>query len=192
MMRVSHRDPRAKRLYCCLGIGGLSLKPPLFSDVRDRAIPHPSAVVPSCGQGAVVRLRSLRLRVKALAVKGVFHGAQAIAVIPALVMQTAGAGFGQPIVVPQLHQLDLFKAHVGASPIVCEQMRTGNVLAAAGWTVGVGVIAREMRLANESRVVARFTQRSCKAFRSDGLVQVDAVVMNPTGQRQHAGQDGAS
>jgi len=164
----------------------------MLSDVLDRAISHPSAVVPSSGQGAVVRLGSLRLRVKALAVKGIFLGAQAITVVPALVMQAAGAGLGQPIVVPQLHQLDLFKAHVRAAPIVCEQMRTGNVLAAAGGTVGVGVIAREMCLADESRVVARSTQRSRKALRGYGLVQVDAVVMNATGQRQHTGQDGAS
>ena len=107
-------------------------------------------------------------------------------------MQAAGAGLGQPIVVPQLHQLDLLKAHVRAAPIVGEQMRTGNVLAAAGGTVGVGMIARKMCLADESRVVACFTQRSGKALRGNGLVQIDAVVVHPTGQRQHAGQDGAS
>ena len=38
-----------------------------------RAIAHPGAVVPSRGQGAVVRLRSLGLRVQSLAVQGVFH-----------------------------------------------------------------------------------------------------------------------
>ena len=141
MVRVCHRHPSAKRLCCRLCLCGNAVTPPLLSDVRDRAIPHPSAVVPSRRQSAVVRLRSLRLRVKALAVQGIFHGTQAIVVVPALVMQAAGAGLGQPIVVPQLHQLDLFKAHVGAAPIVCEQMRTGNVLAATGWPVGIGMVA---------------------------------------------------
>ena len=54
------------------------------------------------------------------------------------------------------------------------------------------MIAREMRLANESRVVARFAQSACKALCSDGLVKVDAVVVYPTGERQHPSQDSAS
>ena len=158
MMRVGHRHPGAKRLRVRLSNGRFSLAPPLRRDVLDRAVPHPRAVVPRRGQGAVVRLGSDRLGIKSLAVKGVFHPAQAIPVIPALVVQATRAGLGKPVVMPQLHQLDLLKAHVRAFPIVCKQMRTGNVLAAAGWSVCVGVIARKMRLANEPRVVARFAQ----------------------------------
>jgi hypothetical protein len=54
------------------------------------------------------------------------------------------------------------------------------------------MIAREMRLAYKSRVVARLAQSACKTVGSDGLVKVDAIVVYPTGQWQRTGQNGAS
>lgn len=63
-------------------------------------------------------LRRIRERRKRLFVKRIFHVAQTVCVVPTLVVQTARWALWQPIVVPELHQFNMVKPHVGAMPIV--------------------------------------------------------------------------
>ena len=181
MVRVGKGNPGAERLAVPLTACAATA-----AQVVHCAVTQPGAVVPGRRKGGVVRLRGVRGGRQPLTVESVLVVTQAISVVPALVMHATGCALRQPVVVAELDQFHMVETHVGPRPVVREQMRTLQVLAASGgqWRV----VAGEVRLAEEGGGIPRPAEGTRKAAFRQGLVQIDAVVVAAVGQRQQAGQ----
>ena len=180
MVRVRERDPGAT------GRARLPVLQPLDRAVRaPRAAMHRGRHAGTPGlRRARARLRLGRPEVEYVRIAGLLER-------PALEMLPVRRRERFPAVVepvPEHHQLDMAEAHIGPEP---GRVETGRAVAAfrrAGRREGAA--GREMRLADEGRVVALRVERRCEAAFARLRAQVDAVVRHAVGQRQEAGQHG--
>ena len=83
---------------------------------------------------------------------------------------------------------EIDSAHVRAEPTFIVIGRAGLALRCAGWRKGC--LGREMRLADKCDVVARFAHFPGEALFADFRIEIDTVIDNAMGERQHAGENG--
>ena len=122
-----------------------------------------------------------------LPVGGVLLVAATVGKEPALIMLAAWRLFGKKPVMAEKHHLDMLEPHIGAIPVVTILCRGLHTFRRAGRLMGV--IGREMRLAEIGGVIACRCQRSGEPLVPGLRRQVDAVVVNAVRARQLAGQD---
>ena len=182
MVRVRERDPRAT------GRVRLPVLQPL-----DRAVRAPGAAVHRSRHAGTPGLRRARARLRLRRPEVEYVGIAGLLERPALEMLPVRRCERLPAMVepvPEHHQLDMAEAHIGPEP---GRVETGRAVAAfrrAGRREGAA--GREMRLADEGRVVALRAQRRCEAALAHFRAQVDAVVRHAVGQRQEASQHGGT
>ena len=175
VMRVGKADPGAERLVAVL------LQP------FDRPIGSPGRVVPRRRQARMPGLRGAMCVARVLPVELDLLVTLPVRMKPSFIVLAGGRFLGREPVVAHQHDLEMLEAHVGSEPVRPVGRRGFQALGRAG--LAEGVVGREMRLAEERGVIARRRQRPGKSLLADGGIQVDAVVVDPVGTRQLAGQD---
>ena len=179
MVRVGKADPCTER-FCAA---------PVFQPV-DCTVRCPCRIVPCSWQHGVPCLRGA-LCVPAIGPHRLhLFIAAPVGMKPALIMLPGGRLFGSPPIVPDQHQFNVLKPHVGAVPRIGIAVRRLETLRRASRLERV--VGRKMRLTEIGCFIPCRGHCSSKPLLANRRIKVDAIVMHSVGAAKLTCQDGGA